>query len=131
MIKHQAILENLHLFLEYAIQFAKDSGINDVNLSRIELAIEETIVNIINYSSTKNTTEIEMNCELRNSAVIIEVADNGTPFNPLEKEDPDISIPIEDREIGGLGIFLIKNIMDDVHYKRTDDHNILTLEKNI
>ena len=128
MIKHKAILKNLHLFLEYAIEFAKDSGINDATLLRIELAIEEAIVNIINYSSSDN---IIMNCELSNGAVIIEITDNGATFNPLQKEDPDISISVEEREIGGLGIFLMKNIMDDVQYQRINNHNVLTLIKKL
>jgi len=131
MIKEKANSENLHLFLEYALKFAEKSGLDKMDRSRLELAIEETIVNIINYSFPETPGEIEMICENRNERIIIQITDNGIPFNPLEKEDPDITKPIEDREIGGLGIFLVKNIMDDVMYEYKNNCNILTLFKKI
>ena len=57
--------------------------------------------------------------------------DNGKPFDPLKREDPDVSIPAEERGIGGLGIFMTKNIMDDVRYEYVDGKNILTMEKGL
>jgi anti-sigma regulatory factor (Ser/Thr protein kinase) len=131
MIKHEAKIKNLHLFLEYPLKFAEDSGLNTTDLARIELAIEETVVNIINYSFPDTSGEIEINCENRNNTIVIQIIDNGIPFDPLDKKDPDITAPVEEREIGGLGIFLIKNIMDDVQYERKDNCNILKLIKKI
>ena len=60
---------------------------------------------------------------------IISISDHGKPFNPLKKPDPDITLPAEKREIGGLGIFLVKKTMDNVTYSREDETNILTLCK--
>jgi anti-sigma regulatory factor (Ser/Thr protein kinase) len=131
MIKHKAKLENLHLFIEYALDFAEDSGLESSDILRLELAIEESVVNIINYSFPDRTGEIIMTCENRNNNIIIKIIDDGIPFNPLEKEDPDITAPVENRKIGGLGIFLVKNIMDDIKYEYRDHNNVLTLIKNI
>ena len=62
---------------------------------------------------------------------MIEFEDSGEPFNPLEKEDADITLCAEEREIGGLGIFMVKKIMDSVEYKNEDDKNILTIRKTL
>jgi len=131
MIKHKANLENLHLFMEYALRFAEDSGLNKTDLARLELAIEESVVNIISYAFPGRKGEIEMSCESRKDSIVIELKDNGLPFNPLEKEDPDITASVEDRKVGGLGIYLVKNIMDEVSYKYHDGCNILTLLKRV
>ena len=131
MIKKTAIIENLQCFLQHALQFAEESGVGKEDILRIELAIEEAIVNIIHYSFPEKMGHIELNCECRNNTIIFKIIDDGTGFNPLKQEDPDITLPIEEREIGGLGIFLIKNIMDDVSYQRKDNKNILILRKEL
>ena len=61
----------------------------------------------------------------------ITLTDSGVPFDPLQKPDPDTSLPAEEREIGGLGIFLVKKTMDDVIYRREDGRNLLTIRKKI
>ncbi|MDE6518721.1 MAG: ATP-binding protein, partial [Acetatifactor sp.] len=63
--------------------------------------------------------------------LILTFADSGFEYNPLEKEDPDITLSAEEREIGGLGIFMVKQIMDEVTYRRTDGKNVLELAKNV
>ena len=131
MIKKPAIIENLQHFLQHALQFAEESGVDKADMLRIELAIEEAIVNIVNYSFPEKRGDIELNCECRNNTITFRIIDNGTEFNPLNQEDPDLTLPIEEREVGGLGIFLIKNTMDDVSYQRKDNKNILTLRKKL
>ena len=64
-------------------------------------------------------------------AVVISFIDNGIPYDPLAKEDPDITLPAEERAIGGLGIFMVKETMDDISYEYKDGQNILTIKKNI
>ena len=63
--------------------------------------------------------------------VTITFMDNGKPFDPLKKEDPDVALPAEEREIGGLGIYMTKKIMDDVRYEYVEGRNILTMEKGL
>ena len=63
--------------------------------------------------------------------VILTFIDSGIPYNPLDKADPDVTLSAEEREIGGLGIFLVKKLMDEVNYQYSEGQNILTLRKNI
>jgi anti-sigma regulatory factor (Ser/Thr protein kinase) len=98
----------------------------------INLAVEEAVSNIILYAYTdQKQHEIRISLSLEKNMLTIIIADDGIPFNPLEREEPDISLPVDDRPVGGLGIFLIMNIMNEVFYLRKDNLNILTLHKTI
>lgn len=129
MIKFTATLENLHRFIEYARTVASEEGFKSGEIDQIELALEESIVNIINYSFPEGSGEVCLECSLQDGFLVIILSDNGVPFNPLEKADPDISVPVDKREIGGLGIFLIKNLMDEVDYRYENGYNKLILKK--
>ena len=98
----------------------------------IRLVVEEVVVNIENYAYP-NDTDDYLNVEIMrdDNCVTLRFSDGGVPFNPLEKEDPDISAPIELRKIGGLGIYMVINKMDSVDYEYTDGENILTVKKSI
>jgi anti-sigma regulatory factor (Ser/Thr protein kinase) len=100
---------------------------------QIGLAAEEVFINIASYAYAPDTgtATVRMACTEDHSAVTLTFIDSGIPFNPLEKEDPDLSLPVEEREIGGLGIFMAKKTMDEAHYARVDGQNILTLTKRI
>lgn len=96
----------------------------------INLAVEEAVSNIIYYAfNDKVRHEIGISFSLENNRLTISIIDDGLPFNPLEKDHPDITLTAEDRPVGGLGIYLILNIMDEVTYERLDNRNILTLHK--
>ena len=97
---------------------------------QLDVAVEELFVNIASYAyGEKNgTAEITMNL-LPGQIVEITFRDSGIPYNPLEKPDPDITKPAEEREIGGLGIYIVKKSMDEVLYRHEDGQNILTIRK--
>ena len=96
----------------------------------INLALEEALSNVIFYAFEKGTVnEITVNFGLNGKEIAIVVSDGGKPYDPLQKEDPDISLSAEERPIGGLGIFLIKQIMDEVSYQRANNKNQLTMVK--
>ena len=97
---------------------------------QIPLAIEEAFVNVANYAYPQSEGEAELTVEGDGSAVKIVLSDSGIPFDPLAKEDPDITLSAEKRDIGGLGIFMVKKIMDKVDYSYTDGKNVLTMYKN-
>lgn len=98
----------------------------------INLVIEEALSNIIFYAfPDKDKHVIKVLLTLNNNLLTIKISDNGIPFNPLSQQQPDISLPAEDRPIGGLGIFLISQIMDKMHYTRYKNQNILELNKRI
>ncbi len=105
---------------------------NKQTVAQVKLAIEELVTNIILYAygEQKNQTiQIEMECQ--GKRLKITVTDSGIPFNPLEKKDPDLSLSLEDRPIGGLGIFLVKQLMNEVYYERSSEKNIFTMIKDL
>jgi len=100
-------------------------------LLRLELAVEEAFVNISSYAYPEKSGEIIVGLSINEDPLtaIVELTDSGTRFNPLEREDPDLSMGIEDKKPGGLGILLIKKNSDLVHYQYQKGKNILTIQK--
>ena len=103
-------------------------------ISQFNLVVEELFVNIASYAykddkSGKCKIKIEYNRDMQQVKISFE--DNGIKFNPLEKEDPDTNSKIEDMQIGGLGIYIVKESMDNIEYKYENNKNILILSKNI
>lgn len=98
----------------------------------INLVLEEAVSNIIFYAFDDNKRHtIKTTIRLNKQVLFIQIEDDGIAFNPTVNKKPDISLSAEDRPIGGLGIFLISKIMDEVTYLRKQEKNILTLHKNI
>ena len=95
---------------------------------QINLIIEETFVNIVNYSKTEFIT---VNVEFENNTVTLEFVDNGFEFNPLLKENPTAPNTIDEAEVGGLGIFLTKEIADELDYHYENGENHLKITKNV
>ena len=98
----------------------------------VRLACEEVIVNIISYAYPPGKDGyIRLNVTVNQDELCIEIHDGGIPFNPTEKQKPDITQELEEREMGGLGIFLVVQLMDVVVYRREEGENRLTLKKKI
>ncbi len=98
----------------------------------INLALEEAVSNVIFYAfDDEKEHDIKIVISLENKNLSIEIIDDGKPFDPTARKQPDVSLPAEDRPIGGLGIFLIRKMMDNVTYNRHNNLNTLTLLKNI
>lgn len=100
---------------------------------KIRLSIEEAVDNVVRYAYEGGIGWLEVGTRIENDAPIltIELRDAGVPFNPLENDDPDITLSAEEREIGGLGIFLCKKMMDSINYRYEDGNNVLTMTKKI
>ena len=100
---------------------------------QIGVAVEEIFVNIANYAyhPDKGTATVRVEVSGAPVCVTITFVDHGVPYDPLAKDDPDVTLSADAREIGGLGIFMTKRIMDDVAYEYKDGQNILTLKKNL
>ena len=98
---------------------------------QIDVAVEEIYVNIANYAYAPETGKayISVRPDPENASVTIEFRDNGIPFDPLAKADPDVTLSAEERKIGGLGIYMVKKSMDAMEYSRKDGQNILTITK--
>jgi len=101
--------------------------------TQIDIAIDELFSNIAYYAYTPETGKatIRFESEENSDVVSISFIDSGVPYNPLEKEDPDITLGVEERQIGGLGIFMVKKSMDSIEYKYENCNNILTIKKTI
>lgn len=100
---------------------------------RIRLSVEEVVENVVSYAYEDGSGWLEAGVDLENDGLIlaIEIKDAGIPFNPLDAGEPDLDAPLEERKIGGLGIFLTKKMMDSVDYRYADGCNILTMKKKL
>ncbi|MCE5174203.1 MAG: ATP-binding protein [Bacteroidales bacterium] len=98
----------------------------------LNLVLEEAVSNVIFYAFNDHQKHlIQISLALENKILTVEIVDDGIPFDPLSQKLPDITLPVEERPIGGLGILLILKIMDQVSYSRQNNQNRLTLVKNI
>jgi anti-sigma regulatory factor (Ser/Thr protein kinase) len=123
-----AKLENLKFMIKFIQEGAERQGFDKKESNQIQTASEEALVNIINYAYPDKEGNIEINYDASdNKRSVIEIIDCGIPFDPLTLPKPDINASIEDRKIGGLGIYMMRKIMDEVNYKRKQGKNILTL----
>lgn len=100
---------------------------------RLRLSIEEAVENVVRYAYEGGIGWLEAGTFLddENLMLTIELRDAGRPFNPLEVADPDITLQAEDREIGGLGIYLCKKMMDTINYRYENGNNVLTMTKKV
>jgi len=113
-------------------QLTDEWNLNPGLAMNLNLVIEEAITNVVFYAyDDKQTHFIDIDFELDGNEFSIMIKDDGKPFDPTQKTDPDISLSVDDRQIGGLGIFLIRKIMDKVSYRRENKKNILTLVKTL
>ena len=113
-------------------ELAEEWELSPALAMNMNLVIEEAVSNIIFYAfNDDNKHEIRISISLENSSLTIKIIDDGIPFNPLAQQQPNITLPAEERPVGGLGIFLISQIMDEMNYDRIKNENILTLLKTI
>lgn len=132
----EATDENLEAVNDFIHEQIKSFSCQSQTLFQIDLAVEEIFVNISHYAYSPDKGTVQIDCSVEKTAdapakVTVSFTDSGKAFNPLEKPDPDITLSVEEREIGGLGIFLTKKYMDSVLYERKDNQNILTFTKII
>jgi anti-sigma regulatory factor (Ser/Thr protein kinase) len=98
----------------------------------VNLALDELFTNIISYGfNDRSEHAIQVRIAADDGMLTITVEDDGVPFNPIARAEPRLPATVEDCTIGGLGIYLIKNLMDDIRYRRRQDKNVLTLKKRI
>ena len=99
---------------------------------KVNLALEEIVINVMNYGHDDGLHEIEISLFADENALTIEIVDDGRPFDPLhDAPKPSVTAELEDRDIGGLGIHLVREIMDDVRYRREEGKNHLTMVTSI
>ncbi|MBR4416718.1 MAG: ATP-binding protein, partial [Victivallales bacterium] len=99
--------------------------------TQIDVALEEVFVNIAHYAYAPETGTATVRVKKGQGRVTVTLIDSGRPYDPLKKTDPDVTLPAEDRQIGGLGIFMVKKTMDEITYQYKNGQNILTIKKTI
>ena len=112
--------------------FAIEYTVPNTIMVKVNIVLDELLSNIVKYSFPDGKEyEIDITIELFTTGkLIIQLTDAGIPFNPFDRPEPDLSIPLEDREVGGLGILLVKKLMDSYSYKRQVNLNITSMIKN-
>lgn len=134
-IKHFEIDNRIEEISSLALKLeklAKDWKLPPELTMNINLVVEEALSNIIFYAfKSEEKHKIKIDISLQKNEILMKFKDSGFEFNPLNQTAPDIELPAEERPIGGLGIFLISQIMDEMNYKRQNNQNVLTLKKSI
>lgn len=128
---YDATDENLRTVLAFVEEELEKNGAGMKDIMTISVAVEEMFVNIAHYAYEGRTGKATVGMNFDEHNVQIYLIDNGIPFNPMEKEDPDIKARAEDRSIGGLGIYMVKKSMDECFYERRNNQNVFTMRKAI
>lgn len=115
---------------EVLTAFAQQQGWSSQFLFETNIALEELLTNIISYGyEDEQAHDIALRLSDATHELTIEMEDDGRPFNPLEKPNPDVTLPLEEREVGGLGIHFVRQFMTDLVYQRAEGKNRITLKK--
>ena len=128
-ISDRAELEKLEGF---TADFALKAGLSDKDLFALQIVVEELVTNVIDYGGVpagEHAVRVDLSTD--NGELLIRIADRGKEYNPLLREDPDVTLPAEQRPIGGLGVHFCKKLTDAQSYERRDGCNVLTLRKKL
>lgn len=128
-----ATVENIEKVTEFV-----NSQLEEINCPikakmQIDIAIDELFGNIAHYAYNPETGPATVRVEVTEApiSVIVTFIDHGIPYDPLKKDDPDVTLSVEERTIGGLGIFMVKKTMDEITYEYKDGQNILSIRKDL
>lgn len=129
----EATPENVEKVIEFIDGMLEEYGCGVKEQMAIDVAVDELFSNIAHYAYNPETGYATVRVDVKNDPLAVEITfiDNGVPYDPLAKADPDTTLSLEERQIGGLGIFIVKKTMDAVNYEYKDGKNILTIKKNI
>lgn len=127
----EAKVDNLHLVLDFLESELEKNGCNMKISTALAIAIEELFVNVSSYSYPNGTGDLTLKLDFVNDDVLMTLIDTGIPFDPVAKPDPDVTLSAEERQIGGLGIYMVKQTVDEMKYERKENQNILFLKKRI
>lgn len=134
-MKTELVLKNdlsaIPLMEEFVSRAGAAAGVSPERIDMLVLAVEEAVTNVINYAYGDREGDIVLTAGRQGDSLVFEIKDQGEPFDPTQVSGPDVTLPASEREPGGLGLFLIRKIMDGVHYRREGDMNVLTLTKQL
>jgi anti-sigma regulatory factor (Ser/Thr protein kinase) len=123
-------LAEIDVLATQLLELCRNNGINEDVCFEVRLALEEAVSNTIKYGYEDDQVHmIQVRAGMEDQRFLLEIEDDGKAFNPLEKPDPDLSLPVDKKPIGGLGIYLVRSLMDHVEYRRNGGRNLLRLTK--
>lgn len=125
-----AQVENLYEIMDFVVQGTADVGLSPRKMMQLELVTEELVVNISQHAYAGQGGDIRVVVRKADDFLQLVFSDEGAAFDPTTAEEPDVDAALEDREIGGLGIYLVHKLVDKVEYQRLNNQNILTLTIN-
>jgi anti-sigma regulatory factor (Ser/Thr protein kinase) len=127
-LKLPAEISNLRKFIELVSRCAEEQGLSPERIIEIGVATEEALVNVCNYAYQDGNGDVKVSCTLDDeNRFVIEIEDAGIPFDVISIGEPDLIDDIDKRKVGGLGVFIIKELVEDLQYRREDNRNILKL----
>ena len=128
-----ADLQNLDDVTDFIDDELEQSGVELAMQTRINVVIDEIFSNIVNYAYKDGQGDVTVSVEVSEDprSILLAFTDAGIPYDPLSAEEPDITLSAEDRKIGGLGIFIVKKIMDEISHVYENGRNILQMRKNL
>ena len=125
-------LSKLETLCQHLNKFGQLTGLSLTCATDINICLDELFTNIVSYGFADDQEHIiRFTINLDNNVLTIKIEDDGVPFNPLKKKDPEFPADLMDARIGGLGIHIVRKLMDDIHYKRKRGWNSLTMKKNL
>lgn len=129
----EAIPENVDTVVEFVDEQLESFGCGMKEQMAIDVAVDELFSNIAHYAYKPETGAATVRVDVLKEPLSVEITfiDHGKQYDPLAKEDPDTTLSLDDRPIGGMGIFIVKKSMDSVNYEYKEGKNILTIKKNI
>jgi len=117
---------------EFIDMNCEELGVDMIETMNINLALEEAVVNVMSYAYPEGTEgEVDIELAADKEEMVFTITDSGTPFDPTQKEEVDTTLSAEERPIGGLGIHLVRKLMDSISYQYIDNKNVLTLKKKL
>ncbi len=126
-----AKLQNLDRVIDFVNEYLESQNCSMRAQLELDIAVEELFVNIAQYAYRPQEGPVTIQLDTEGDMISVIFIDGGIPYNPWEREDPDTTLPAEEREIGGLGVYMVKKSMDHVDYRYEDGKNILMIQKNI
>lgn len=125
-----ALFENLALIGEFIVSVARRAGLDDKSVFNVQLACDEACTNIIEHAYADESGPIRISCVLGDDSLEIRIHDTGRPFDPAAVQKPDLDAPLDRREAGGLGLYFMRSVMDDVRFEFDESGNRLTMVKH-
>ncbi len=126
-LKIEGKLENLSLIGEFIGDSMRSFGLDNHKIFDVQLAVDEACTNIIEYGYANEVGTIDIACQRKGDEIIVIIKDKGKPFDPTSVQPPDLNASLEERKAGGLGIYFMKKLMDEVKYEFSGGKNVLTM----